>query len=95
MAQERLQPFSCGTDFEAWSEHNCDHCVKASHLRESIAGEEYTTFRCAVQKEIILASIGDGLVSKRSYDICQHWDCPNRQETRKKYHKRDNSPSLF
>lgn len=93
MAQERKQPFSCGTDFAVWTDHNCDNCVKASTYNEKTG--EYTKFRCAVQKELILAYIGDGLVSKRSYDICQHWDCPNRQETRKKYPKKDDLPTLF
>ena len=52
----KYEPFSNGTEFMAWTAQNCDRCVKASHLRKTIAGEEYTTFRCAVQKEIILAA---------------------------------------
>ena len=94
--KSKYPPFSNGTEFMAWTARNCDRCVKASHLRETIAGEEYTSFRCAVQKEIILeATFPDVYVSKRTYDICQKLDCPNRQETRKKYPKRDNSPKLF
>ena len=89
-------PFSNGTEFMVWTARNCDRCVKASHPRETIAGEEYTTFRCAVQKEIILVgAFPDEYVSKRTYDICQKQDCPYRQETRKKYPKKDNTPKLF
>lgn len=90
---ERLQPFSSGSEFADWECHNCDNCVKASTYNEKTG--DYTKFRCAVQKEIILAYVGDGLVSRRTYDACQKWDCPYRQETRKKYHKKDNSPTLF
>ena len=94
--KSKYPPFSNGTDFMVWTAHNCDRCVKASHLRETIAGEEYTKFRCVVQKEILLnAAYPDEYVSKRTYDICQNLDCPNRQETRKKYSKRDDSPNLF
>ena len=94
--KSKYPPFSNGTDFMVWTAHNCDRCVKASHLRETIAGEEYTKFRCVIQKEILLnAAYPDEYVSKRTYDICQNLDCPNRQETRKKYSKRDDSPKLF
>ena len=79
-----------------WTAHNCDRCVKASHLRETIAGEQYTTFRCAIQREIILDNdLPDEYVSKRTYNICQKRDCPYKQEIRKKYSNRDNSPKLF
>lgn len=89
-------PFSNSTEFMVWTARNCDRCVKASHLRETIAGEEYTAFRCVVQKEIILAAaFPDEYVSKRTFDICQKLDCPNRQETRKKYQKNKKYPNLF
>lgn len=95
-AKSEYPPFSNSTEFMVWTARNCDRCVKASHLRETIAGVEYTTFRCVVQKEIILtAAFPDEYVSKRTYDICQKRDCPYRQETRKKYPKKDNNPKLF
>ena len=94
--KSKYPPFSNGTEFMVWTARNCDRCVKASHLRETIAGVEYTTFRCVVQKEIILVSaFPDEYVSKRTYDICQKLDCPNRKETRKKYPKKDNEAKLF
>ena len=89
--KSKYPPFSNGTEFMVWTDRNCDRCVKASRLRETKAGGEYTKFRCAMQKEILL----DEYVSKRTYDICQKRDCPHRQETRKKYPKKDNSPKLF
>lgn len=87
-AKSEYPPFSNGTEFMVWTARNCDRCVKASH--------KYTAFRCAVQKEIIYASaFSDEYVSKRTYEICQKLDCPYRQETRKKYSKKDNSTKLF
>ena len=66
--KSKYEPFSNGTEFMVWTAHNCDRCVKASHIRETIAGEEYTAFRCAVQKEIILASaFPDEYVSNGQY----------------------------
>ena len=96
-AKSEYPPFSNGTEFMVWTARNCDRCVKASHLRETIEGMVYTKFRCSVQKEILLdaAFPRAGYVSKRTYDICQNLDCPNRQETRKKYLKKDNSTKLF
>ena len=89
--KSKYPPFSNGTEFMVWTDRNCDRCVKASHLLEMKAGGEYTKFRCSVQKEILL----DEYVSKRTYDICQKRDCPYRQETRKKYPKKDNEVKLF
>ena len=34
--KSKYPPFSNGTDFMVWTAHNCDRCVKASHLRETI-----------------------------------------------------------
>lgn len=89
--KSKYHPFSNGTEFMVWIDRNCDRCVKASHLRETKAGGEYTKFRCAMQKEILL----DEYVSKRTYDICQKRDRPYRKETRKKYPKKDNEAKLF
>ena len=87
-AKSEYPPFSNSNEFMEWTARTCDRCVKASH--------KYTAFRCAVQKEIIrAAAFPDEYVSKRTYDICQKLDCPNRQETRKKYYKKDNSTKLF
>jgi hypothetical protein len=96
MKKAKYPSFSNGTEFMWWTGRNCDLCVKASHLRESVAGEEYTAFRCAINKEITLECAGMiENVSQRTYDICQKADCPYKQTERKKYRKKDNSPTLF
>lgn len=79
-----------------WTSRNCDRCVKSSHLKENPYGEEeYTKFRCAINRDIILACVGDGTTGKRTYNICQKRDCPFRLEKRKRYQKRDIGPTLF
>lgn len=96
MKKSEYPVFSNGTEFDLWMADNCDRCVKAS--RYNAKTEKYTKFRCAVNKEIIMAYLDDGRASQRTYDICQKRDCPNIQNERKVYVKRpkdDNQPKLF
>lgn len=92
---EKLYPFSNGSEFSSWESINCDRCVKSSHIIVRNGREEYTKFRCAVQRDLIRAYWSDGKVNKRVYDICQQRDCPYRLEKRKKYAKKDNLEKLF
>lgn len=96
MKKSEYPVFSNGTEFECWMDRNCDRCVKASRYNEKT--DTYTKFRCAVNREIIMAYMDDGRASQRTYDICQNADCPNIQTERKVYAKRpkfDNQPKLF
>lgn len=91
-------PFSNGTEFADWDSHNCERCVKASRYRgESVAGEEYTKGRCAIQRDIISRMMSNEPIAQRTIEACSHWDCPYRQEHHKKYPKRvdTNQPTLF
>ncbi len=69
-------PFSNGTEFMVWEEHNCDLCIKASRYNEKKQG--YTKVRCAVQQGIIDSMIGLP-ISQRSFDALQKWDCPYKK----------------
>lgn len=96
MSITKYYPFSNGTEFMWWQGHNCDKCVKASRYNRQT--DTYTKYRCAIQRDIEMASIGDGTTSKRVYDICQEADCRYRQTGRKQYSrkpKHDNHPNLF
>lgn len=96
MKESKLYPaFSNGTEFMWWQGRNCDRCVKAS--RYDAKRDDYTKYRCQVQHDIELASVTDGMVKKRVYDICSQSDCKYLQTTRKKYPKntKSNIPSLF
>lgn len=79
--------FSNGTEFERWSERNCDRCFKASKYNEKT--DTYTKYRCAIQKHIDEAFIGDGRGNKRDYEATHQADCPYRKTERKQYAKRD------
>lgn len=87
--------FSNGTEFELWTEHNCDKCVKASHYNEKT--DTYPKYRCAIQKHIDMAFIGDGKGSKRDYEACRSYDCPYKRTEwpeRKRKGKKDKSLTI-
>jgi len=87
-------PFSNGESFRRWDANNCDRCVKASRYIEK--DDRYTVVRCAVQRDILQRMISPEPISQRSYDACQQWNCPYRQEKRKRYARGTSKlPKLF
>lgn len=66
--------FSNGTEFTLWTARNCDLCVKASRYNEKT--DTYTKYRCAIQRDIDLAYINDGMGSKRVHDAVKLARCP-------------------
>lgn len=53
MKKYKYPVYSNGTEFDMWVSRNCDRCVKASRYNENT--DTYTKFRCAVNREIIMA----------------------------------------
>lgn len=86
---KRYMLFSSGTEFMFWQSHNCEKCVKAVFYNEK--KDTYPQYRCAIQKHIEEACIGDGCGNKRTYDACRSWDCPHKQTTRIKRKKKKTS----
>ena len=66
--------FSNGTEFQSWLANNCDLCSKASRYNEK--NDTYTKYRCAIQRDIDLAYINDGMGSKRVHDAVKLARCP-------------------
>lgn len=66
--------FSNGTEFQSWLANNCDLCSKASRYNEDT--DTYTKYRCAIQRDIDLAYINDGMGSKRVHDAVKLARCP-------------------
>lgn len=96
MKKVNIDPFSNGTAYEIWNEHNCERCVKASRYKgESIAGEEYTKCRCSIQRDIFTRMYSNEAISQRTIDVCKMRDCPYRLEHYKKYDKYAKEPKLF
>lgn len=92
----KKQPFSNGTDFRMWHDNNCCKCIKATWYNEKT--KTFPKYRCAVQKDLELASVTDGMVNQRVYDIAQNWNCPLKQTERKVYKKKKvykNQTKLF
>lgn len=96
MKKVNKDPFGSGTEHDIWANWNCDRCVKASRYKgESIAGEEYTKCRCAIQRDIFTRMTSDEPIAQRTIDICRMRDCPHRKEHHKKYEKYKREPKLF
>jgi hypothetical protein len=66
--------FSNGTEFMLWNADNCYLCAKASNYNEKT--DTYTKYRCAIQRDIDIAYINDGMGSKRVHDAVSLARCP-------------------
>ena len=76
--------FSNATEWERWTARNCERCIKHSRPK----GDEYTAFRCAVDRDIQAQSAGIHEVSERSHDTVAFQYCPYKQTSRKPHKKR-------
>ena len=87
--EQRFTLFSSGTEFGLWQERNCERCVKAVFYNEKT--NSYPKYRCAIQRDIEAACIGDGKGNKRVYVACRSDRCPHIQTERsqKRYVKKD------
>ena len=90
--KKRYPLFSNGTEFMEWQSHNCEKCVKAVFYNEK--KDFYPKYRCAIQKHIEEACIGDGFGSKKVYDACRSYECQYKRTERKIYPKRKKDKSL-
>ena len=77
--EDRVRPFSTGDEYICWDGHNCSHCWNS-------AGQEAKNFRCSLEKNIWLASMGDGQISRKVADRLGAnggnsiaWNCPEKQ----------------
>lgn len=66
--------FSNGTEFMLWNADNCYLCAKASNYNEKT--DTYTKYRCAIQRDIDIAYMNDGMGSKRVRDAVSLARCP-------------------
>lgn len=85
--------FSNGSEFSSWVSHNCDHCIKSAKERKD---GTFTKSHCKIDEEVGLQYITGEEVSSRTYDTTQKWDCPYKNEHRKRYitKKKDTDKSL-
>jgi len=90
--KKRYPLFSNGTEFIMWQSRNCEKCVKAVFYNEKT--DTYPKYRCAIQKHIEEACVGDGMGSKRVYDSCRSSVCPYRKSERKKAKRTKKDKSL-
>ena len=92
MNTQRYTLFSNGTEFDQWMNNNCDNCVKA--VSYNAKTDNYPKYRCAIQKHIEEAYIGDGKGTNRVYNACRSAECPYKRTERKVSPKRKKDKSL-
>lgn len=78
--------FSNGTEFMIWQDENCCKCVKAVFYDEKKG--KYPNYRCAIQKHIEEACIGDGRGNGRDFEAVSQRICPYRMTERTKRKKK-------
>lgn len=67
--EDRVRPFSCGSEcgFWDWDEYNCSECAHGDRYADGDppdGGREYEWGRCLLRDAISEAYIGDGTISK-------------------------------
>lgn len=102
MKKVNKDPFSNGTDFMIWEEHNCNKCIKSSEPR--ISEEDgliyYTNKRedglpkCSIQRNIVTRMFNNEPINEQTVTICNDFTmrgilCPYMKTERKKYIKKD------
>lgn len=80
--------FSNGTEYMMFLDRNCEKCVKMSHYNEKT--DQYTQYRCAIQREIDCQMALNQPISERTLKVCNDFImrgalCPNLQTKRKHY----------
>lgn len=84
--EKKYYLFSNGTEFMLWTARNCERCVKYVHYNEKT--DTMPKYRCAIQKHIEMALIGDGTGNKRDYEATHQCNCPHIITNRKVYQRR-------
>lgn len=98
MKKVNKDPFSNSTELMLFFEYNCDRCVKQSKYDEK--KDEYTQYRCAVQREIELRMYSNEPISARTIRIADDFilrgvPCPYLKTERKKYMKQPKNQLNF
>ena len=96
MDKKQFVLFSNGTEAEMWMERNCERCIKGVFYNEKT--DRYPKYRCAIQKHIEEAWVGDGRGDERTYNAVSHAVCPHIKtewQKRKKTRKEKLTLNLF
>lgn len=73
MSKTTRQCFSNGYEWDRWAEHNCERCIKNSHLKPN---GTYSLIKCAVQRDIFNQAMGQEEIYTRSFEATQASECP-------------------
>lgn len=92
MAYKKYPLFSNGTEFMLWQGRNCEQCVKAVFYNEK--KDFYPKYRCAIQRDIEEACIGDGTGRQRVWEATHAGFCPYLKTERTARKRKSNDKSL-
>ncbi len=95
MEQKKYELFANGTECMVWQDKNCYKCIKAVFYNEKRG--TFPSYRCAIQREIELASVTDGCGTQLAYEATKRSICPYLQTERKpkKQAEDNNQLNLF
>jgi hypothetical protein len=79
--------FSNGTEMMWFQDRNCNRCVKVSRYNPKT--DEYTQFKCTIDRDIQQQAFGMDEVNQQSYDICHTGICPKIKTDRTVKKNRD------
>lgn len=77
---EQYPLFSNGTEFMLWQSRNCEQCVKAVFYNTK--KDYFPKYKCAIQRDIESASIGDGCGNRRVYEATHSVECPYKRTSK-------------
>jgi hypothetical protein len=79
-------PFACGTQYDDWTEANCEGCKKAFGPLYEGGPWEDADMECEIERALFLAWAGDGRIPSAigermgcaRWDGHYNWPCPER-----------------
>ena len=88
MKKTNKYAFATGMELMIFLSENCEKCVKYSHFNDKM--QEYTKYRCAIQRDIDNQMWSGSAISERTLKVCNDFImsgtlCPNLQTKRKHY----------
>lgn len=84
MSDERVRPFSCGSEFADWTASNCEQCVAS-------APTTFDDHSCPLEQALGVAYLTDGKIARHAARLI-HCDGVYPQPCTLRHHKND--PSL-
>lgn len=101
MKKTNKYAFANGTELMMFLAENCEKCIKYSHFNGK--KQEYTKYRCAIQRDIEEQMALDSPISARTLEVCNDFTmhgklcrfCKTERKTTKKQKQSFCPPCVF